>query len=208
MLYVVLFPYVYDLCCVCLNISFFVIHEDVVTIVTVYSCSLQVWRSNFLLQCLVFFYSSAYASSFTIATAFLHALFETLCTSLSSSSLDCCHFLKASFLTVVASCICYVHHQVFFSTYHPPGHDSPIYDLAISQIQLSTSLYSISYQESSYILAKNGNLYSSLFKFHHLVFIYLFLGTVFRDICISITITKRRCCVAILSPGITLPSRT
>ena len=144
------------------------------------------------------FLYSAYASTFAIATAFLHSFFVVLCTSLSSSSLDYRHFLKASFLSVDASCIWSVHHQVFFSTYRPPGHDSPNLDLAISDIQFSTSLYSISYQESSYILAKNGNLYSSLFKFYHLVFIYSCLGTVFRGICTSFSITKRRCCVAII----------
>ena len=91
-----------------------------------------------------FLYSSAYYYySFAIATHFLHSFFVALYTALSSSSFDCCHFLTASFLSVDASCIWSVHHQISLSTYHPPGHDSPIYDLAISQIQLSTSLYSI-----------------------------------------------------------------
>ena len=146
-----LFPYFYDLCCLCLNLSFFVIYEDVVTNVFVVLFQVFASLSIILFPSPVssFLYSSAYASSFAIATAFFHSFFVTLYTSLSSSSFDCCHFSKASFLAVVAYCMWSVHHQVSFSTYRPPGYSSPNLDLAISKIQFYTSLYSISYQEPS-----------------------------------------------------------
>ena len=90
--------------------------------VSFYSWSLLVCRLYyFILQCLVF-YVVVHASTFAIATAFLHYFCVALYTSLSSSSLDSCHFFK---------CICYVHHQGSFSWYRLPGFDSPNLDLSI-----------------------------------------------------------------------------
>ena len=153
-------------------------------------------------------YNSSYALLLAFATSFFASRRISLSSCLLSSSLCISHRFFANLFFRMLSCTSSSHHQVSLSSFLCFD-DTPSTFLAVSltmfAIVVQSSGNSSSLPKARLIFSLNSSQQSSFFNFHHVI-----LGSAFvilRFLVSKVILhTNSRCCLATLSPTITLQS--
>ena len=150
-------------------------------------------------------YNSSYVSSLAIATALLASLLASLYGQCCSSLLSFWYALNVSSLAVIARRVSSFHHRLSFS--FPLV--CPNFSLDVD-IKISFILFLSRSSPISSSLVVTDALYSALafyfFNSHHLICLFIFLVCFFIGVFNLYSMTRILCCIAMLSPGITLQS--